>query len=354
MQFNKEIYRMRLTITTDCICRCRYCIIHKSGEYMKISTGKAAVELLISSPGKRKLLLIYGGEPLLCFDRVKTIVIYAAKLALKEKKELIISLATNGLLIEKNHLHFFKEYNVRLSVSIIGSKKYHNKYRIYKNGQGTFNKLSQKLNLIFEILDKKNISILFCVYPRQVKAMFSNFLYFAKKGFKNINIECIYNTPWLKKDKVNFILNFQKIVFFLVKQIKRNEFIFINSLNKVFGGEISTKSCLFSFLCLEVYPNGELAFYPYISESLKDNAKIGNISMGIFQKYLACRFNKSNLRCQACSDIYFQNLPKLQGREIFDIRNKLSQKASFLFLTLAKKQSVFTNYISEAAKRKFE
>ena len=76
---------------------------------MDILVAKAAVGSLLKSPGLSKEILIYGGEPLLEFALVKKISLFAKKEAQKNKKELVVSVATNGLLLDSEKLLFFQK-----------------------------------------------------------------------------------------------------------------------------------------------------------------------------------------------------------------------------------------------------
>ena len=83
-----------LHIAHDCNLKCRYCFAEE-GEYhghrslMSSEVGKAAIDFIIKSSGKRRNLEVdfFGGEPLMNFDVVKDIVEYA-----REKKKLMVDL----------------------------------------------------------------------------------------------------------------------------------------------------------------------------------------------------------------------------------------------------------------------
>ena len=75
-----------------------------------------AINLLLNSPGENKILIIYGGEPFLCFDLVKKIIAYAETKPNIKK----FGVATNGLLLNKEILEYFIEHNVYPALSIDG------------------------------------------------------------------------------------------------------------------------------------------------------------------------------------------------------------------------------------------
>ena len=155
MRFNKQIYLLRLAITTECILRCRYCFVRKSNKVISYPRAIKALNLFLESPGNKKILIIYGGEPLLYFNLLKKIIIFAQRRAEALKKFLIVSLGTNGILLNQNQLNFFKETNTKLAISIDGQKKFHDKFRVFKNQMGSFDDIFNKIPLILKNVKKE-------------------------------------------------------------------------------------------------------------------------------------------------------------------------------------------------------
>ena len=115
---NKEIYLLRLAVVTKCNQRCKYCFIKKTNKTITYSNAQKAINLLLNSKGRDKILIIYGGEPSLCFSLLKRIIIFAQKKAASLNKYLIISIGTNGTLLDPSQLIFFKQTDVKLAISL--------------------------------------------------------------------------------------------------------------------------------------------------------------------------------------------------------------------------------------------
>lgn len=320
---------------------------------MTFRVAKEAADILITSPGEKKRFLLYGGEPLLSFGIIEKAVNYAEKKARALNKKLSIAIATNGLLFKKQHLIFFKQHGIKVCISIAGNRKLHDRYRIFANGRGTFSTLSEKIDMVFENINRNDVCALFCIHPQHAQYAFRSFLYLVKKGFQNINMECIYNVAWPKDSKEAFINNFSKIGSFILGQIKLRNFIFLNSLSKSLndGKHFRKNSCLFSGNCVEVYPDGKLSFYPYITRH--HMSVLGSARSGFGGIYATCSFNVSSKRCRRCAEDYYFKLPSLRGREIFHIRNMLSNELASSVNLLGKKAPVFKEYVREAKKRIF-
>jgi len=362
LHFSKEVYRLRLAITTNCILRCRYCFVRKNNKIMPYLIATKAIDLFLNSKGKRKILMIYGGEPLLYFDLLKEIINFARDKEKKLKKSLTISLGTNAILLNQNQLDFFKKTNVKLAISIDGRKKFHDKARIFKNQNGSFDHVADKIPLILENIKKENFCALFGVLPSSACKMYDNLIYLTKLGFDSINIEPIesYKFEWSRRQQKIFKINLAKIVKYICRNIQRNNFVFINSVNREIESKklTSKKNICPFFKNLEIYPGGEIVFSPLLINSKSKNKYIiGNIKNKLRKKYINCNFHHNAKNCKNCWQNYLnrEDYNYYGGSEkTLKWRNNCSIDLSQKILILAKKYPIFKKYIQEARKRVFE
>jgi uncharacterized protein len=145
-----------LNITDQCNMRCTYCTYSgtyadertHSNRYMSFEIAQKAVDFYIlhSSESKKRLVIFYGGEPLLNIKLIKDIVNYINK----KYKNIVIdfNLNTNGVLLDQNVINFLIENKFSISVSLNGPRQMHDKHRILKNGTGTFDKVVQNLKML--------------------------------------------------------------------------------------------------------------------------------------------------------------------------------------------------------------
>ncbi|MGM0470176.1 MAG: radical SAM protein [Promethearchaeati archaeon] len=143
---NNRARMIQLEVTHNCNLRCRYCIYNEynkmkrnhSDKNMPFSIATRAIKYLKEHSKDRDKLSItfYGGEPLLRFPFIKKCVEYSRKII--TDKPISYSLTTNGTLMTKEIAKFFKINNFNLVFSIDGPKEIHDRYRIYKNGKGSF------------------------------------------------------------------------------------------------------------------------------------------------------------------------------------------------------------------------
>jgi len=102
----QEISVLTLVLTERCNFSCFYCPQHRGRKTLKIENIRTFLDFLKPRLTKEIWLGFYGGEPLLCWPLVEKTVDYANK---NFKKKFRFTLTTNGSLIKKKHILFFKE-----------------------------------------------------------------------------------------------------------------------------------------------------------------------------------------------------------------------------------------------------
>lgn len=211
----RKVQKMTLQITQGCNLRCTYCIYSDttnekqrshSSKHMSFDMAKKAVDFFLnhSIDCEKVNIGLYGGEPLLEFELVKKIVLYAESVFIG--KELNFSLTSNGTLLTDEIIEFFINHNVQLMISIDGPEEIHNSSRIFaKNGSGTFEVILHNL----ENLQKKypdyieNISISMVMNPQNdfncINSLFVNY-----KIFKDMNLTTSIIDDFYSEEKIRF------------------------------------------------------------------------------------------------------------------------------------------------------
>lgn len=194
-----------LEITRQCNLNCRYC--SASGKYadhetsqihMNSATWRQAVDFFCQRTDsyQEPFITFYGGEPLLKFDVIKEIVEYVNS-RYKDKKY-NFNLTTNGTVLNKKIYNFFVENDFSVMVSLDGLKEVNDRYRLFKNGRGTFKRIMNNL----EFMKKQN--------PE----------YF----YRQVSIACVFSPPFDKRDE---IINFfsSQAVFDKIRENMRSNLV---------------------------------------------------------------------------------------------------------------------------------
>ena len=106
------MYTLSLEIINKCNLNCTYCYLgEKKNTYMSVESAKKAVDIAVHEAQKQydKTLIVYfiGGEPLMAFETMKSIVDYANGIGEKNGLKVKFSTTINGTLITRENVEFF-------------------------------------------------------------------------------------------------------------------------------------------------------------------------------------------------------------------------------------------------------
>jgi uncharacterized protein len=363
-KLNSNLEQIILNVTDQCNMRCKYCIF--SGEYpcerthsnqfMGFKIAKRAVDFYFShSEGvKSHFIGFYGGEPLLNFDLIKEVAEYATKK--KRKSSVHFNICTNGILLSQKIVDFLIQNDFFLSISLNGPKNIHDRYRVFKNGKGSFDILIHNLMRIKENNEeyyKRSVRFMVTIVPPydllEVEHFFSSFElmteqppvinYFNNRDTTFLNLINFVDSheSKIKKDQNSLI---KKINQTLVDgRAKEEKFVvaLYGSLPKAIAGRniASLQDVYYPHVCI---PGTERLFVSakgklFICEKVGEHCCIGDIDRGfdfdavlkLMNEYLS--INKKY--CLNCWALRFCNLcyvHMLKGEQLISKRMRESCK----------------------------
>jgi len=157
-QLRNNMCHVILNITDDCNFRCIYCKYGDTYEFEKFHAKKhmdnktaiQSIDFLLNNSHDSEELTVgfYGGEPVLRFDLIKSVVNYILS---KTDKRVRFSLTTNGSLIGKRVIEYFIDHSFKLTISIDGPAEIHNRYRKSISGRNTYYKIIKTIKEIKKI-----------------------------------------------------------------------------------------------------------------------------------------------------------------------------------------------------------
>lgn len=146
------IDRICISINNRCNLACKYCHFHEKKE--SINEDKMDVfrilDNVIHSIEENdikvfKIGFVGNGEPLLDYALLKEYILYISQ-HLKNGRIAAYTIS-NGLLLDREKILFFKQHNINVGISIDGIPEIHDKYRC-----GTHAKVMEKIELYKEIV----------------------------------------------------------------------------------------------------------------------------------------------------------------------------------------------------------
>jgi uncharacterized protein len=189
-------FGLTLMITQTCNLACKYCYITHKNTQMKQEIGEIAITRGINSIKKGGVLELgfFGGEPFLAAEMISSLIRYARKQTEESDIDLIISITTNGTLLNQKIWSILNEPRMHLSISLDGRPETHNSNRYFPDGSGSFYKIQKNINKLLE----KNIkfSVVTVVTPQIVAHLEEEVEYLHKLGINHIELSLDLWTTW--------------------------------------------------------------------------------------------------------------------------------------------------------------
>ena len=141
------IFILHINPTLDCNFKCWYCYeTHKPGSRIDSATITSILSLVKSILEEKKDLKIFrlsffGGEPLLAFEEVKTIIEGISRLCKEKEVSLTVSFTTNGYLLDEEKITWLRPYRASFQITLDGGSDHHNKTRFEKGGVPSFDRI---------------------------------------------------------------------------------------------------------------------------------------------------------------------------------------------------------------------
>lgn len=132
-----------LKCSSACNYHCTYCYDHDEVEKSKnldLHATCSAVKQAIDLSRTHLTLLFHGGEPLIRFRFVHDVSIFASSYAASAGKKIFFKLQTHGGMFDDAIVDFLTRYDFFVGISLDGPREVNDKFRVLKNGQGTYAK----------------------------------------------------------------------------------------------------------------------------------------------------------------------------------------------------------------------
>lgn len=149
------ISRLVLLITQACNIKCSYCIaeaymgLHSDNRVMSPATARVAIEKVFKSAPGVPEIVFFGGEPLMGFTTIKKAVQATEEYCMTHQVRMpAFTITTNGTLIDKEIIEFFKKHNFSVMISLDGPPHVNDKQRQFPSGKGTYDIVKKKIDLL--------------------------------------------------------------------------------------------------------------------------------------------------------------------------------------------------------------
>lgn len=199
---NFPITRASLNLTRACNLRCTYpcftngCTI---GDMPKEVAFKAVnwlfANAFMADKNERQVeISFWGGEPLLKWDLLKEITLYAEDVSRKIVVPVTFGGTTNGTLLTKEKFDFLDEHKIFFLVSLDGTQASHDLYRKFSNGQGSHSIVIKNMEKVLKKWPFYRARM--SLSADNVSRFYEDVKYLIDFGFKYIIFSPVYETNW--------------------------------------------------------------------------------------------------------------------------------------------------------------
>lgn len=208
---------LRFYLTERCNLNCRYCFEDKDkklhGKNLDLETAIKGIDSFLDyykkmdSKPEEVRIYFFGGEPLLNWKIVPEIVKEVEKKVIPLFKKARMGITTNTVLLNEEISKFLFDKDFYVYLSLDGIKEFHDKYRVYANGKGTFDDVEKGINNLIKVSNKtfikNNVGITSTIGPLSFDGVDKLLDYILAKGIKNISINKIGVCGGITSDTYN-------------------------------------------------------------------------------------------------------------------------------------------------------
>ena len=343
-----NLTRASFNLTRSCNLACSYpcftngCIV---GD-MSWEIAKKSVDFLFKNADNKNSVEIgfWGGEPLLKWELLKKIVLYAKDVSQKTAIPVNFGGTTNGTLLTPEKFDFLDEHKIFFLVSIDGTQDSHDFYRKFVNGQGSHAII---MNNMTEVLKKwpfyrPRMSL----SANNVHRFYDDVKYLVDFGFKYIIFSPVYESGWTDEKWNIFEEQGYKVIDFIV-----GKGIEIEHFKSYMGTDNSKWPCGAgrNYIGIDIdgamYPCHRFCKFDSILPWQENKVCIGHIDHGITNPNFMENFINFDPQCGAC--VFVESTPCHGG--CFAINYEFTGDITIPYIGLCKyveKQKRISEYYS--------
>ncbi len=218
--FDNQTLNIATIPTLKCNFNCPYCCekgcysfkdnIKKYFDYLKLYASK------YFKNKKNVQISLFGGEPLLNINSSLEFLNWVNINSQKEGYSYLTTIVTNGSLLNKNIINGLLHHNLKnMQITIDSDKENHDKMRIFKNGDISFDLLINKIKLVIDLTkNQKDFKFVLRINLNNtnVEKLYNSLIVIDESYRNKINllIRVVYNTHEYHKENTNNIFNLEE------------------------------------------------------------------------------------------------------------------------------------------------
>lgn len=302
--------RYTLCLTLRCNLACSYCYIGKNPATMSLDTARRSLDFIFEHAPSTAAIEIgfFGGEPLLEFSLLKTIVAMVEQHPAFDPERVSFTLTTNGTIFSDAIAAFFRDHAFKVCISCDGAPHVQNLFRRTLADRDTAGIVER--NLIAARAALPNLLVNAVYHPQTFHFLPESLDYFSDLGLRLIFLNPDYSARWTFADARMLPQVYHALGDRYVDWYRHGDPHFVSLIDTkiavlVRGGYHPLERCQMGTGELAVAPDGGL--YPcerLVGNGTDENYRIGTVEHGFEMSRLAahCAPGSSlNEECLDCS-----------------------------------------------------
>ncbi len=298
-----------LHLTNQCNMACDYCYVNRDKPMtMTAETARKAVDMAsfgnaaeMPSVG----IIFFGGEPLTQKDLIYRTVEYCKDRERESGCLYHFKVTTNGMLLDESFLAFARDNNVFVAISHDGVREAHDLHRMDVNGNGTFELLSAKSDLLLSY--QPYAPVLMTINPDNVQYYAKSVDYLFNRGFKYIICSMNYAGDWDESAIRELKKQYLELSKFYEERTLLEDKFYLSPFEVKISSHINRSSycrerCELGKKQISVGPDGTL--YPCVQFVGELKYAIGHVEQGIDEKKRNSLYQlneKQKAECTGCA-----------------------------------------------------
>ena len=215
-----SITNAALNLTQRCNLVCSYCFTKgKTNSVLPFSVGQKAVDFLLRNAidsGTNKVeLSFWGGEPLMEWELLKKIVLYAEE---KKSDGVMINFGgtTNGTLLTEDKFDFLEGHQIFFLVSLDGPAAAHDIHRRFTDGTGSHKTIVNNLEKVLRRWPFYRVRM--SLVPERVNCFCEDTKFLFDLGFRHVMFSPVYDMTWTDQNWTDWEAEAMKLVDYISAQ----------------------------------------------------------------------------------------------------------------------------------------
>lgn len=226
-----------IDLTENCNLACDYCFTWRKGNcknrVLKPKIAHRIIDWWLDQGNpdeiKHRNISWWGGEPLVEYELLQKLTLYAEKAAEERGYTIDFGGTTNGMLYTEDKIPWLIDHKCMMLISLDGIEPAHDLHRKTVNGEGSWKIVDKNTRAALKIFPEQKVRFSFA--PDTLPYFYENILYFYDMGLRDVAFSPVYEADWNEEAIELFLDQSKKVFEFAIAKHKEGDPIIMKHYN---------------------------------------------------------------------------------------------------------------------------